>query len=494
MRAPASSRVPLGRLAHATSSARPVLCVLDHRPAAGSRCVVRPATGRRAVLPASGRGPPMPARPAPTYGALPQRDALMGGRYRLEGSIGSGGTADVFRGIDQVLGREVAVKVFRMGTDTVTADRFYDEARLLARLSHRALVTVYDVGRHGQGAFMVTELIRGATLRARLDAGPLSPVQVTRIGSDISSALDHVHAHGIIHHDVKPSNVLLSEEGSPHLADFGLSRTEHEHSISAPDTLVGTVTYMAPEQLLGQGASKASDIYALGVTLLEALTGHQEYQGTLVEIGIERLLHPPRIPGGLPGDLARLLKAMTGRDPAVRPDAAAVHSRLQDIAHAPRSRTARSVLPMDTPTHRSPLRPLAVAAPRAEPARTPGPTHSRAERRRYGARLALVAVSVAGACTLVMGDIPAGESGTPATAPVWEQPAASSSTAPAEPRSMPTAPPLPIATPSTAPELQASTRTAESQRGGDRLPAKAPGAAKTKTTPQEAKGKKDKGR
>ncbi|MFD6891863.1 serine/threonine-protein kinase [Streptomyces sp. NPDC059957] len=239
----------------------------------------------------------------------------MGGRYRLEGSIGSGGTADVFRGIDHVLGREVAVKVFRVVTDTVTADRFYDEARLLARFSHRALVTVYDVGRHGQGAFMVTELIRGATLRARLDAGPLSPVRVTRIGADISSALDHVHAHGIIHHDVKPSNVLLSEEGSPHLADFGPSRTVHEHSISAPDTLVGTVTYMAPEQLLGESASKASDIYALGVTLREALTGHQEYQGT---------------------------QAMTGRDPAERPDAAAVHSRLQDIAHAPRSRTARS--------------------------------------------------------------------------------------------------------------------------------------------------------
>lgn len=384
----------------------------------------------------------MPARPVPTYGALPRRDALMGGRYRLEGPIGSGGTADVFRGIDQVLGREVAVKVFRVGTDPVTADRSYGEARLLARLSHRALVTVYDVGRHGQSAFMVTELIRGATLRARLDAGPLSPVQVARIGADLSSALDHVHAHGIIHHDVKPSNVLLSEEGHPHLADFGLSRTVNEHSVSAPDTLVGTVTYMAPEQLLGQGASTASDIYALGVTLLEALTGHQQYQGTPVEIGIERLLHPPRIPGGLPGDLARLLKAMTGRDPAARPDAAAVHLRLQDIAHDPRPRTAGSAPPMDASTHRSALRPRAAAGPRAEPARTPVPTHRRAARRRHGARLALVAVSVAGACTLMMGDIPAGESGTAATAPVREQPAASSSTEQAEPRATPPAPPL----------------------------------------------------
>ncbi|MER5758813.1 protein kinase [Streptomyces sp. NPDC002082] len=425
---------------------------------------------------------------------MPEGDALIGVRYRLEGHIGSGGTADVYRGIDEVLGREVAVKVFRVRSDTVTADRFCDQARLLARLSHRALVTVYDAGRHGQGAFMVTELIRGATLRTRVGAGPVSPVQVTRIGADISSALDHVHAHGIIHHDVKPSNVLLSEEGSPHLADFGLSRTVHEHSISAPDTLVGTVAYMAPEQLLGHGASTASDIYALGVTLLEALTGHREYQGTPVEIGTDRLLHPPRIPVGIPDELSCLLQAMTGRDPVVRPDAAAVHLRLHDIAHALRSRTAWKPQHTDTSTRRSPSRPLAAAGPRAEPARTPGPTHGSAASRRKRARLGLVAVSVAGACTLVMGGFPEGESGGPATAPVREQPAASNGTAPAEPQSGPSAPSLPTAVPSTAPDLQVPTGTAESRRGSDRPPAMAPEAAKMKDTPGKAKGKKDKGR
>ncbi|MFJ7266653.1 protein kinase [Streptomyces sp. NPDC099050] len=432
----------------------------------------------------------MPARPVPEYGALPGRDALMGGRYRLEGHLGSGGTADVFRGVDQVLGREVAVKVFRAGSDTVTADRFCHEARLLARLSHRALVTVYDAGRHGQGAFMVTELIRGATLRARVAAGPLSTVQVTRIGADISSALDHVHAHGIIHHDVKPSNVLLSEEGSPLLADFGLSRTVHEHSVSAPDTLVGTVAYMAPEQLLGEGASTASDVYALGVTLLEALTGRREHRGTPVEIGTDRLLHSPRIPEGLPDDLARLLKAMTGRDPSVRPDAAAVHLRLRDIEHALRSRTARKPPPTDASTHRLPLRPLAAAGPRAEPTRTPGPAHGSAARRRKKARLGLVAVSVVGACTLVLGGIPEGENGGPATAPVREQPAASKGTAPAEPQSAPSATPLPTA----APDPQAPVSTAESRPGSDRPPVKAPGAPKAKDVPGKAKGKKkDKG-
>ncbi|MFD9302568.1 serine/threonine-protein kinase [Streptomyces sp. NPDC060048] len=437
----------------------------------------------------------MPARPVPAYGAPPGRDALLGGRYRLLGPIGSGGTADVFRGLDQVLGREVAVKVFRVGTDTVTADRFCDEARLLARLSHRALVTVYDAGRHGQGAFMVTELIRGVTLRTRVDAGPLSPVQVTRMGADIASALDHVHAHGIVHHDVKPSNILLSEEGSPHLADFGLSRTVNDHSRSAPDTLVGTLAYMAPEQLLGQGASTASDIYALGVTLLEALTGHREYQGTPVETGTAHLLHPPRIPEGLPDHLARLLMAMTDQDPPARPDAAAVHLRLQDIAQAPPSRTARSAPLTDTSTHRSPLRLLDATGSRAEPAGTPGPAESRATRRRRAALSGLAAVSVAGACALVMGGIPAADS-TPTTAPFREQPSASKDTGAADPPSTPPAPPLPVAAPSTAPELRTPAGPADaysSQPGSDRRPTKAPGAAKTKDIPGKEKGKKGKG-
>ncbi|MEU3727630.1 serine/threonine-protein kinase, partial [Streptomyces sp. NPDC031705] len=282
----------------------------------------------------------MSAPPAPTYGAQPGHDALLGGRYRLQALIGSGGTADVFRGVDEVLGREVAVKVFRAGTDTVTADRFCDEARTLARLSHRALVTVYDAGRHGRGAFMVTELIRGVTLRTRMDAGPLSPVQVTRLGADLASALDHVHAHGIIHHDVKPSNVLLPDGDCPHLADFGLARTVHDRSHSAPDTLVGTLAYMAPEQFLGQGASPASDVYALGLTLIEALTGRREYQGSPVEVGTAHLLRPPRLPDGLPGGLGRLLKAMTEQDPQARPDAARAHLRLQDIARPPAPRAA----------------------------------------------------------------------------------------------------------------------------------------------------------
>ncbi|WP_329438831.1 serine/threonine protein kinase [Streptomyces sp. NBC_01426] len=446
----------------------------------------------------------MPARPTPVYGALPEVDLLLGGRYRLRAPIGSGGTADVFRAVDQVLGREVAVKVFREGSDTVTVDRFCEEARTLARLSHRALVTVYDAGRHGQSAFMVTELIRGVSMRARISAGPLSPFQVTRLGADIASALDHVHAQGVIHHDVKPSNVLLGEDNSPHLADFGLSRPVNDHSHSAPDTLVGTLGYMAPEQFLGQGASTASDIYALGVTLLEAITGHREYQGTPVEIGTAHLLRPPRIPEWLPVDLARLLKAMTDQAPSTRPDAAAVHLRLQAITLAPPARTAASAAPEDTSTHRPPLPPIAGVGSRAAQARTPDPTKDGTTGRRRKALLGLTAVSLAGACVILLGGIPAGED-TQTTAPVREQPPASKDTEAAGPRVTPPAPPpasrasaipqLPTVAPSTAPELPTHTRPdGSSSRRGEGRPAKEPGAAKSKDVPGKAKGKKDKGR
>ncbi|MFJ4776581.1 protein kinase [Streptomyces sp. NPDC088762] len=437
----------------------------------------------------------MSARTVPAYGAQPEPDTLLGGRYRLHAAIGSGGTADVFRGVDEVLGREVAVKVFRAGSDTITADRFCDEARTLARLSHRALVTVYDIGRHGQGAFMVTELIRGVTLRTRIEAGPLSPVQVIRLGTEIASALDHVHAHGIIHHDVKPSNILLSDSGFPHLADFGLSRTVHERSHSDPATLVGTLAYMAPEQLLGQGASTAADVYALGLTLLEALTGHRAYQGTPMEVGTAHLLHPPRLPDGLPGDLGRLLTAMTDQDPHARPDAARVHLRLQAIATArspratgrPRASVA-SAPHTETPTHRSPLPPLAAARAAAQPPRPDARAPAMTPARRRAAAIGLAAVSAVGACALLVGGLPAGEKTPPAETSASQTSAPKDAEAAAPTPYVPPAsasPGLTTPTPSTARELPPSAR--------DVQPASRP-SSKTKDDHEKAKGRKDKGR
>lgn len=435
----------------------------------------------------------MPARPVPAYGEQPECDALLGGRYRLRAAIGSGGTADVFRGTDEVLGRDVAVKVFRPGTDAVTTDRFCDEARTLARLSHRALVTVYDVGHHGRSPYMVTELISGFTLRTRMDAGPLSPVHVTRIGSEIASALDHVHAHGIIHHDVKPSNVLLGEGGSPHLADFGLSRTVHERSHSTSDTLVGTLAYMAPEQFLGRGASTASDVYALGLTLLEALTGQREYQGTPVEVGTAHLLHPPRLPGYLPDDLGRLLKAMTDQDPQARPDAARVHLLLQETAcaRAPRA-AAASRARTDTSTHRSPVPPPTAAPSAPEAVRASAPAARRAPIRRRAAAVGLAAVSVAGACTLLVGGSPAPREAPPA--PVFRnQPQAPREADAAGARPAPPVPSAaPVRDPAAAPPSARPGPAYARQQGGGSPPEHR--SAKAAGSRGEAKGRKDRAR
>ncbi|WP_073797257.1 serine/threonine-protein kinase [Streptomyces sp. CB03578] len=396
----------------------------------------------------------MAARPTRAHGSLVERGALLNGRYRLDRPIGSGGTADVFCGVDQVLGREVAVKVFRADADTVTADRFCDEARVLARLSHRALVTVYDAGRHEQGAFMVTELIRGVTLRTRINAGPLGLVQTLRLGVEISSALDHVHAHGIVHHDVKPSNILLGEDGFPYLADFGLSRAARDHSHSAPDTLVGTLAYMAPEQFLGQGASTASDVYALGITLLEALTGHREYRGTPMEVGTAHLLRSPQIPDELPADLGWLLKAMTDQDPQARPDAASIHVRLRSAVDAQQNRAAVGGGPADASTRRSPVVVPALVRAAVRCVRPPGTsTRRRAPAHRRAAAAGLALAAAVGLCVLVTGGIPVGGK-TPSNTPSRDQPRASQMAEAADPGGTEVTPSASV-TPSAAPSLPA---------------------------------------
>ncbi|MFJ6718467.1 protein kinase [Streptomyces sp. NPDC091259] len=424
----------------------------------------------------------MSARPSSAHAVQTPLGSLLGGRYRLRALIGSGGTADVFRGVDQVLEREVAVKIFRPGADAVTADRFCDEAQTLARLSHRALVTVYDVGRHGHGAYMVTELIPGITLRTRIDAGSLSPVHVIRLGAEIASALDHVHAHGIIHHDIKPSNVLLSDDGSPFLADFGLARAVDDHSRSEPDTLVGTLAYMAPEQLRGEGAGMASDVYALGLTLLEALTGVREYVGTPAELGVAPLLRPPQVPELVPVDLGRLLTAMTDPDPQARPDAARIHLTLQSLGavRKPHPHVALTPAPTAVPagpvsdTHRAPA-PLGGAP--SLPGREKRPRRS--PRRTAG--VAVMAASVVGASVLLVGATDSSH------APSGSRP--STSEAAARPSPTPTKParPAPSAIPATSVSTNSHTTTTGSPTPAASTANRSPDSASAATTSDDAR-------
>ncbi|MFB7405743.1 serine/threonine-protein kinase [Streptomyces sp. NPDC056202] len=259
------------------------------------------------------------------------------GRYRLDGLLGRGGAADVYEAVDLRLRRPVAVKVFRCG-DARTEEHSDVEGRLLAQLQHPGLVTLFDSGHDEGRPFLVMELVRGTTLRRRLARSALSVTETCRMGAALSSALAHVHGTGIVHRDVKPSNILLDPTGAPRLTDFGISRrfaatddpaaAPHDAAsgTDAPATdgegiLTGTASYMAPEQALGRTTGPRADIYSLGLVLLEALKGEREYDGTPLEAALARLHRPPALPAGLPPDLGELLKAMTAHTPSSRPDA-----------------------------------------------------------------------------------------------------------------------------------------------------------------------------
>ncbi|MFJ7961593.1 serine/threonine-protein kinase [Streptomyces sp. NPDC096319] len=253
------------------------------------------------------------------------------GRYRLDGLLGRGGAADVYEAVDLRLRRPVAVKVFHRG-DTRTEEHSDNEGRLLAQLKHPGLVTLFDSGRDAGRPFLVMELVKGTTLRRRLAHSALSVTETCRLGAALSSALAHVHGTGIVHRDVKPSNILLDATDTPRLTDFGISRRftttddptatpEDTAATDGEDTLVGTACYMAPEQALGRTTGPRADVYSLGLVLLEALKGEREYDGQPLEAALARLHHPPELPDGLPPGLGELLKAMTAHEASTRPDA-----------------------------------------------------------------------------------------------------------------------------------------------------------------------------
>lgn len=309
---------------------------------------------------------------------------LLAGRYELGATLGRGGMADVHRATDRLLNRTVAVKVLREAAgDESDRARFVAEARTLAGLSHSGLVMILDAG-FGRSAgttatpvgqaspdlapdhpFLVMELVEGRTLGQAIAAGPLSLDEAASIGSKVAEALAHVHAHGVVHRDVKPGNVLLGPAGQVKLADFGIARLLGD---SARHTrtghTIGTAAYLAPEQVSGQDVSGATDVYSLGLLLLEAVTGRLEYPGPAMEAAIARLNRPPRLPDDLPAPWRQLLGDMTAMDPVQRPDAAQVAERLRDQPTEP---IPVPDAPPDATRVLTDLTP--PAAPAAEPAR-----------------------------------------------------------------------------------------------------------------------------
>jgi serine/threonine protein kinase len=260
-------------------------------------------------------------------------EALLDGRYRLGERIGGGAVADVYRAVDERLQRPVAIKVFR-GDAAEQLQRHEDEMRTLAALDHPSLVTVFDAGSeepHDQ-PFLVMQLIEGPTLGAELRSGPIPLERAARYGAELADALGYVHERGLVHRDVKPANVLLSEDGRVHLADFGIARlVDSAHQTKTGDVL-GTPAYFAPEQVAGETVGPPADVYSLGIVLFECLTGRRPFEGTALEVAMVRVNRPPDIPTDLPAGWQQLLTAMTRRDAADRPTAPQVATALRQLA------------------------------------------------------------------------------------------------------------------------------------------------------------------
>lgn len=203
-------------------------------------------------------------------------------RYKLYESIGAGGMAEVYRAEDLRLGRTIAVKILRaqFATDPKTLRRFLDEARSLAGFSHPNVVNVYDVGRQGERYYIVMEYVPGEDLRRKVEREKRIPMrQALDIARQVAQGIGSAHRKGLIHRDLKPGNILIAPTGDVKVADFGIARALALPGYTEPGVVWGTTAYLSPEQVRGEQAGPASDVYALGVVLYEMLSGDPPFLG-----------------------------------------------------------------------------------------------------------------------------------------------------------------------------------------------------------------------
>jgi serine/threonine protein kinase len=276
------------------------------------------------------------------------RNEVIGGRYRLGEVIGRGGMSSVYCAHDENLGRDVALKLFApQAPDADELKRQEAEIKLLATLNHPSLVTLFDAGIDTRipdepRPFLTMELVEGQDLRTRIRHSPVPLDELAVIGSGIADALAYVHSLGILHRDVKPANILLvqirpGEPLRPKLTDFGIARIADGTRLTATGTMVGTAAYLSPEQALGSPLSPATDVYSLGLVLLECIKQTVEYPGSAVESAVARLHRAPEIPEDLPSEWADLIRSMTSIEPLERPAAADVEIALRQALVSPAS-------------------------------------------------------------------------------------------------------------------------------------------------------------
>jgi beta-lactam-binding protein with PASTA domain/tRNA A-37 threonylcarbamoyl transferase component Bud32 len=252
-------------------------------------------------------------------------DMVFGRRYRVTERIGTGGMADVYKAVDETLGRTVAVKVMhtRYADDPDFVQRFRHEASAAANLSHPSIVNIYDYGVEDGTYYIVMELVRGTDLKAVVkEQGALDPVKVAEYGVQVCSALTVAHGYGIIHRDIKPQNIVLTPDGTIKVMDFGIARAVDSDSTQTGSVL-GTAQYVSPEQAQGRKLGPESDLYSLGVVLYELSTGKLPFEGdTPVSVALKHVNdlppHPRTINPKIPPALEAVIMKAMQKDPAQR--------------------------------------------------------------------------------------------------------------------------------------------------------------------------------
>jgi len=360
------------------------------------------AAGRMSAPRFDATGDPEPTGPLPLGGtaqATADTHRMLGGRYRLEERIASGGMASVWRAVDEVLARTVAVKLLHdhLAADSDFRERFRREAISAARLTHPGIVSLYDTGADGDRVFLVMEFVDGQTLRDALGSqGALPAGQAAQIGERVARALAYAHSRGLIHRDVKPANILIAADGTVKVADFGIAKADQADDLTKTGMVLGTAAYVAPEQILARPVDGQVDQYALGCVLFEALTGRQPFKAeTAVATAAQRLEREAPSAGewrtDIPRALAETVVRAMAREPSDRwPDLGAMADAL--ALHA------------DTGVTTVALPPRPVAPPRQleqEPTRVratgPEPDHVPPPRRRVPIWLMLVITLLVGA-------------------------------------------------------------------------------------------------
>ncbi|HEY0639023.1 MAG TPA: serine/threonine-protein kinase, partial [Pseudonocardiaceae bacterium] len=272
--------------------------------------------------------------------------SLIAGRYRILRPVRSGGTATVWAAIDEVLGREVAIKEVSVPSYPGGPDRHavreqtMREARAAGRVNHPGVVSVHDVVEHDGRPWIVMSLIRAPSLAEVIDRdGPFDPPGAARIGLQLLDALRAVHGLGVIHRDVKPSNVLLEDEHAV-LTDFGIATIAGEATLTPADTVLGAPSYIAPECVHGRPASPASDLWALGATLYAAVEGRPPFRRETAMAALVAAATCDPDPLRRAGALGPLLGRLLRRDPRLRPDADHVERELRRVAGLPSAASA----------------------------------------------------------------------------------------------------------------------------------------------------------